>query len=103
MTAQVPRPAGPPGATLRVRPCVCDNVTRSAAASRPWKWRRACRSSCRFWGTWEIARLVQVYQVVANAAREGARIAAQGQIINLTGAYTLERIMQSGVNISLIQ
>jgi Flp pilus assembly protein TadG len=39
-------------------------------------------------GTWEIARLVQVYQVVANAAREGARIAAQGQIINLTGAYT---------------
>jgi len=39
-------------------------------------------------GTWEVARVVQVYQIVANAAREGARMAAQGQIINLTGQYT---------------
>jgi Flp pilus assembly protein TadG len=39
-------------------------------------------------GTWEVARLVQVHAILSNAAREGARLAAQGQIINLTGAYT---------------
>jgi Flp pilus assembly protein TadG len=39
-------------------------------------------------GTWEVARLVQVHAMLSNAVREGARIAAQGQIINLTGEYT---------------
>ncbi len=39
-------------------------------------------------GTWEVGRLVQVYAILYNATREGARVAAQGQIINLTGAYT---------------
>jgi Flp pilus assembly protein TadG len=39
-------------------------------------------------GTWEVARLVQVHAILSNAVREGARIAAQGQVINLTGAYT---------------
>jgi Flp pilus assembly protein TadG len=39
-------------------------------------------------GTWEVARLVQVHAILSNAAREGARVAAQGQIINLTGNYT---------------
>jgi Flp pilus assembly protein TadG len=39
-------------------------------------------------GTWELGRVVQVYQILNCAVREGARIAAQGQIINLTGAYT---------------
>src|SRR5436309_938093 len=39
-------------------------------------------------GTWEVARLVQVHAILSNAAREGARVAAQGQIINLTGGYT---------------
>lgn len=39
-------------------------------------------------GTWEVGRLVQVHQILFNAAREGARVAAQGQIINLTGQYT---------------
>src|SRR5690348_15164963 len=39
-------------------------------------------------GAWEVGRLVQVHSILSNAAREGARIAAQGQIINLTGAYT---------------
>ena len=51
-------------------------------------------------GTWEIARLVQVYQVIANAAREGARIAAQGQIINLTGAYTQITKTSSNPNVT---
>jgi len=39
-------------------------------------------------GTWELGRLVQVYAILNHAAREGARIAAQGQVINVTGAYT---------------
>jgi Flp pilus assembly protein TadG len=39
-------------------------------------------------GTWELGRTVQVYQILNDAAREGARIAAQGQIINLLGSYT---------------
>jgi Flp pilus assembly protein TadG len=39
-------------------------------------------------GTWELGRVVQVYQILNSAVREGARIAAQGQIINLTGSYT---------------
>jgi len=33
-------------------------------------------------GVWEVGRLVQVQQVVANSAREGARLAAQGYTIN---------------------
>lgn len=39
-------------------------------------------------GTWEVGRVVQVQQILVNAAREGARLAAQGQTINTTGAYT---------------
>jgi hypothetical protein len=39
-------------------------------------------------GTWEIGRLVQVQQIMDEAVREGARIAAQGRIINLYGSYT---------------
>src|SRR2546430_17443525 len=39
-------------------------------------------------GTWEVARLVQVQAILSNAVREGARLAAQGQIINLIGDYT---------------
>ncbi|MBX7103062.1 MAG: pilus assembly protein [Gemmataceae bacterium] len=39
-------------------------------------------------GTWELGRVLHVQQVMVNAAREGARIAAQGQTINVTGAYT---------------
>jgi len=39
-------------------------------------------------GTWEVGRTVQIQQILVNAAREGARVAAQGQTINLTGAFT---------------
>jgi Flp pilus assembly protein TadG len=39
-------------------------------------------------GTWEVARLVQVQAILSNAVREGARLASQGQIINLTGDFT---------------
>ena len=39
-------------------------------------------------GVWELGRIIQVQQILNNAARDGARIAAQGQIVNLTGSYT---------------
>jgi Flp pilus assembly protein TadG len=49
-------------------------------------------------GTWEVARLVQVHAILSNAVREGARIAAQGQVINLTGAYTQIVVSDSDPN-----
>jgi Flp pilus assembly protein TadG len=39
-------------------------------------------------GIWEVGRLVQVQQIVSNATREGARIAAQGYTISTTGTPT---------------
>src|SRR4051812_6764323 len=39
-------------------------------------------------GVWETGRLIQFQQLLGNAAREGARLAAQGQTINGTGAPT---------------
>ena len=39
-------------------------------------------------GTWEMGRAIQVQQIVANAAREGARLAAQGRTVNQTGIPT---------------
>ena len=39
-------------------------------------------------GVWEIGRLIHVQQIVANAAREGARLAAQARTINQVGAPT---------------
>ncbi len=36
-------------------------------------------------GTWEVGRAVQVQQMVATAAREGARLASQGRTIGSTG------------------
>jgi len=39
-------------------------------------------------GLWEMGRVVQVQQIVANGAREGARLAAQASTINSTGSPT---------------
>jgi Flp pilus assembly protein TadG len=39
-------------------------------------------------GVWEVGRLVQVQQIVSNAAREGARVAAQGRTIKADGTVT---------------
>jgi hypothetical protein len=36
-------------------------------------------------GIWEVGRMVQVQQIVSNAAREGARLAAQGTTIRSDG------------------
>lgn len=38
--------------------------------------------------TWEYARLIHVHQIVASAAREGARLAAQSLTISTTGGQT---------------
>ncbi len=40
-------------------------------------------------GLWQIGRIVEVMQLMDNAAREGARLASQAQIINQVGAFTL--------------
>lgn len=50
-------------------------------------------------GTWEVGRLVQVYQILNSAVREGARLAAQGQIIALTGSYTQIQVNTGSPNV----
>jgi Flp pilus assembly protein TadG len=54
-------------------------------------------------GIWEVGRLIQVQQIVANSAREGARLAAQGftirpdgtqvQIQKLTGSPNVKDVV----------
>jgi len=39
-------------------------------------------------GVWEVGRMIEVQQVLANSARDGARLAAQGYTVNLTGSPT---------------
>ncbi len=39
-------------------------------------------------GLWEMGRAIHVQQIVANAAREGARLAAQGRTVNQNGTPT---------------
>lgn len=39
-------------------------------------------------GVWEVGRLVLIQQIVANSAREGARLAAQARTINQSGSPT---------------
>lgn len=51
-------------------------------------------------GVWEVGRLVQLQQVMSAAARDGARIASQGSIINTTGAYTQIDMTTSNPNVN---
>ena len=39
-------------------------------------------------GLLELSRMAQVQQILSNAAREGARLSAQGLIINSTDSIT---------------
>jgi len=39
-------------------------------------------------GIWELGRIIHVQIIMNNAARDGARLAAQASIVNTTGAYT---------------
>lgn len=50
-------------------------------------------------GIWETGRLVQVQQIVSNAAREGARLSAQAYTINSSGTPTQIRVSTGSVNL----
>jgi len=39
-------------------------------------------------GIWELGRIIHVQIMLNNAARDGARLAAQANIVSTTGAYT---------------
>ncbi|WP_020468357.1 TadE family protein [Zavarzinella formosa] len=39
-------------------------------------------------GIWELGRIINVQIILNNAARDAARLAAQANIVNTTGAYT---------------
>jgi Flp pilus assembly protein TadG len=51
-------------------------------------------------GVWEVGRMVQVQQIVSNAAREGARVAAQGYTINGSGAPTEVTVAAGNPNVA---
>lgn len=50
-------------------------------------------------GIWEVGRMVQVQQIMNNAAREGARLAAQGLIINKDDVATLINVTTGTPNV----
>jgi Flp pilus assembly protein TadG len=39
-------------------------------------------------GIWELGRIIHVQQTVNNAARDGARLGAQANVVSTSGAYT---------------
>ncbi len=50
-------------------------------------------------GIWEVGRLIQVQEILDNAAREGARLAAQGLIINKEGEPTQIHVNTGSPNV----
>lgn len=50
-------------------------------------------------GVFEVGRLVQVQQIVSNAAREGARVAAQGFTVNSSGDPTQIKVASGNPNV----
>ena len=50
-------------------------------------------------GVWELGRIVHVQQTVNGAARDGARLAAQANVISAAGAYTQIRFDTGTPNI----
>lgn len=50
-------------------------------------------------GIWEVGRMVQVQQIVSNAAREGARLAGQGTTIRSDGTITQIRTSTGTPNV----
>jgi len=51
-------------------------------------------------GVWEVGRLVQVQEIMNNAAREGARLASQATIVNTLGSYTQISVTGSSPNLT---
>lgn len=50
-------------------------------------------------GIWEVGRMVQVQQIVSNAAREGARLAGQGSTIRSDGTIVQINVTTGTPNI----
>jgi len=50
-------------------------------------------------GLWEVGRMIELQQILSNAAREVARLAAQGQTINSTGAATQIQVNTGSPNV----
>jgi Flp pilus assembly protein TadG len=50
-------------------------------------------------GIWELGRIINVQIIMNNAARDGARLAAQANIVNTTGAYTQIKFSSGTPNI----
>lgn len=50
-------------------------------------------------GIWELGRIIHVQIILNNAARDGARLASQANIVNTTGAYTQIRFNTGTPNI----
>jgi Flp pilus assembly protein TadG len=50
-------------------------------------------------GIWEVGRLVHVQQILNNSAREGARLAAQGLIVNKDSEPTLILVDEGSPNV----
>jgi Flp pilus assembly protein TadG len=50
-------------------------------------------------GVWELGRIVHVQQTVNGAARDGARLGAQANIVSASGAYTQIRFSTGTPNV----
>jgi Flp pilus assembly protein TadG len=50
-------------------------------------------------GIWELGRIIHVQIIMNNAARDAARLAAQANVVNTTGAYTQIRFDTGTPNI----
>ncbi len=50
-------------------------------------------------GVWEVGRMIEVQQILNNAAREGSRLAAQGLIINQDSNPTLIKVTTGSPNV----
>jgi hypothetical protein len=53
-------------------------------------------------GIWEVGRMIQVQQIVANSAREGARLAAQGFTVNSVGSPTQVMVNSGTPNVTSV-
>jgi len=50
-------------------------------------------------GVWEVGRLIQLQQIMNNAARDGARLASQATIVNPDGSTTQISLSSTSPNI----
>lgn len=89
---------------MRLRPLLARRraagpVTRAGVAAVEMGWTFAVFIVPLMIGIWEVGRMVQVQQIVSNAAREGARLAAQGTTIRSDGTIIQIRTTTGTPNI----